>query len=406
MGFFSDSLFVTEQPKPTREQCGACGLLGGCQSPKMPVQGNGERGVMVIGDVPDIAGDSSGRAWGGSTGQYLRELVRSIGWAWERDLWTTSALACLGSPSGDRARYCRPLLLNRIRELQPHTIILMGQYALQAVVGESFGSEELGMVSEWVNITFPSREPLAWITSLYNPAQLDTKNGMRKKFWEHNFIQALRDSEKRASEGRHWPVLRDYNTHVDVVRDPSEAASIIRDIVATSRASAFDYETDRLKPDHTESQIVSCSICTEGGYTIAFPWVGEAITAAGEYLRSPAPKAASNSKFEDRWTLAHFGHPVRNLAWCTMNSAHIIDYRPGYCSIKTQAYLYLGWPLYDKHIHQFFDTGAGPNEPNDIHKIDIDQLLRYNGIDSAVEYDVAVAQMRYLQHPLLREFDV
>lgn len=395
MGFFADSLFVIPEPKATREQCGACGLQPNCRTPKMQVQGQGASGVMLVADGIDGAGDHAGRTWGGDTGRMLREQVRHAGLDWDRDLWVTSALACRGESSGDRARYCRPLLLNRIKELQPTVIVLLGQYAMQSVVGESFNTEELGTIDEWVGLTIPSRNPGAWLASTYNPARFDNRNNMRRSFFEQHFATAL---ELRHSG--HPPAGRDYNADIHIERDHNRAAALIRDITASGAATAFDYETNMIKPDNPARKIHTVSICVAGQWTLACPFAGAVIPALGEYLRSPGYKFASNMKFEDRWTRAVYGHPVNGLAWCTMNMAHVIDNRKGFTSIKTQSYLLLGWPLYDGHIHQFFAESANPNDVNGIAKIDVDQLLHYNGIDSAVEFDVAIMQMEKLRHPL------
>ena len=394
VGFFSDSLFVVPEPKPTREQCGACGLLTHCMTPKMSVQGQGRAGVMLVADGIDGAGDHSGQTWGGDTGRTLRGLVRRAGLDWDYDIWVTSALACRGAATGNRVRNCRPLLLKRITELQPTVIVLLGQYAMQAVVAESFQTESTGTIDEWIGLQIPSREPAAWLTPTYNPAHFDPRNKMRARFFEQQFLAAL--------ELRHKPLpeARDYNATVHIERDHRRAAALIRDITRSGVSTAFDYETNMLKPDNPERKIHTVSICVGGEWTLACPFTGDVVAALGEYLLSPGYKFASNQKFEDRWTRAVYGHPVNGLAWCTMNMAHVIDNRPGFTSIKTQSYIHLGWPMYDGHIHKFFAESTNPNDINGIAKIDTDQLLLYNGIDSALEYDVALIQMAILDHPL------
>lgn len=399
MTFFSESLFIVPEPKATRPQCGACGLLQGCVSPKMAVQGAGAAGVMLVADAPDIAGDGIGVTWGGSTGAQLRELVRGAGLVWDRDLWVTSALACRGQANGDRARWCRPLLMERINQLQPSVIILMGQYALQSVVGESFATEELKTIDEWAGMAIPSRNPQAWLCPVQNPTRLANSPGnIRQKFFEHHLRIALDHRHHGRPTGH-----RDYNADVHIVRDHKKAAAIIRAIIRRGAPTAFDYECNMLKPENPARKIYSISICDNGERTIACPMVGDVIQATIEYLQGPQPKFGSNIKFEDRWGRDVFGIDTNGWAWDTMNMAHIIDNRPMFSSIKKQAFLWTGWPLYDQHIHQFFDVGGTSNDLNHIHKIDIDQLLQYNGVDSAVEFDVAFLQMQHLQHPLFEE---
>lgn len=397
MGFFDESLFQVAEPKPTREQCGACGLLKTCLTPKMEIQGEGRAGIMLVGNVPDIAGDGAGVVWGGDTGQRLRALVRACGLSWDRDLWVTSALACHGKANGDRARACRPLLMKRIQQLQPKMIILLGQYALQSVVGQAMDTEELGTIDEWNGFIMPMRDPLCWLAPTHDPATVKTKNGMREKFFEHHITTAL----QFAIEYDRPHALRDYEQDVVLEYDHQAAAAYIRGITERGRPTAIDFETNMIKPDNPAGQIHTVSICEAGEWTLATPFVGDVVAAFGEYAKSPAIKIASNMKFEDRWTWAYYGHALAGLAWDTMAMAHVIDTRKGITSIKTQGFIHYGWPLYDGHIHKFFEEGENPNAVNGIAKINLGQLLLYNGVDSALEYDVALAQMALLQHPIL-----
>jgi len=158
---------------------------------------------------------------------------------------------------------------------------------------------------------------------------------------------------------------------------------------------AFDYETNCLKPEYKGAEIKSCSVCWGGKTTIAYPWKGEAIDATIELLKAPHAKIASNLKFEHRWSKKILGIKVKNWMWDTMIASHVIDNRPGITSLKFQAFVLLGQGNYNRHIEPYLESKKGEHL-NNIQEIEIEDLLLYNGLDSLLEYKVAVNQMRRL----------
>ena len=130
---------------------------------------------------------------------------------------------------------------------------------------------------------------------------------------------------------------------------------------------------------------------------MAFPWTKQVAAYMSLLLRADHPKIASNLKFEERWTCAILGHGVNNWQWDTMQAAHVLDNRQEICSIKFQAYARLGFPLYDGSVGKFLYAPSS-NAPNRINRADFGELLKYNSLDSLLEYKVAQLQMRDLKH--------
>jgi hypothetical protein len=166
----------------------------------------------------------------------------------------------------------------------------------------------------------------------------------------------------------------------------------MRDFVGVA---AFDYETTMLKPDYSTAEIVCCSIAW-ANYSgvvkcIAFPYGKIVDESFRKFLKSPIPKIASNMKFEERWTRKVFGHGARNWRWDTMQAAHVLDNRPGITSVKFQAFVLLGFPIYDKHISKFLE-GESTTVNQILTEVRPDQLLLYCGLDSLVEAKVAFLQ--------------
>jgi hypothetical protein len=199
-----------------------------------------------------------------------------------------------------------------------------------------------------------------------------------------------------SKEGRPWEVVPDYKSKVDCIFSPSEAARLIRSMITLGGLVAFDYETTAVYPEHEGAAIVACSVCWNGKVTIAFPWLGEAVDAMRELLRSPLGKIASNMKFEERWTRHTFGRGARNWVWDTMLAAHLIDNRPEITGLKFQAFVLLGAQSYDDHIKPYLKAKKGQRVNRIKDDVETRQLLEYNGLDSLLEYKVAMIQSRLI----------
>jgi hypothetical protein len=199
--------------------------------------------------------------------------------------------------------------------------------------------------------------------------------------------------------------IRDYESEVDVIESPDRAAAILAKMLRRYGTIAFDYETNMKKPYDPKARIISCAVSWQGEKTVAYPWVGEAIPATIALLRSPNhPKIAANLKFEDSWTATILKVKVANWLYCTMTGAHIIDNRAeeekkskGATSVKFQAFVQLGFPPWDEHIKPYLKGTRGGNEVNRIDEIPLHELLKYNGLDALLEYEVAMKHKPILE---------
>lgn len=402
-GFFAGSRVRGGAPVRTLPQCGACGLHKRCRSPKMPVFGEGGKRVLVVGDSPSQDDDKQGTPFSGSAGKYLRREFNKFGGNLDRDAWLINALACATpkgrTPTNAEVVYCRPTVTKVIRELKPDIIIPMGASAVNAVLGTVWG-ESTGAMERWAGWVIPSQDLNAWVCPTWHPDHLAREDDeiLHRQFRDH-LTSAL------ASPGVPWPAGPPrWADNVLRVTDVVEAASWLR--YAAKRqtgAIAWDYETNMLKPDNDDARIVSCSVAwgrRGPERCIAFPWHGEAITAMGELLRSPIPKIASNLKFEDRWTRKEFGHRVRAWAWDTMLAAHVADNRPAITSVKFQAFVRCGAPVWNDKIEPFLKSKGDEQVNSILREIDMNDLLLYNGLDAWLEFMVAVDQCNELGAPL------
>src|SRR4051812_20143993 len=124
MGFFAAA-----EPAAARQRsslvplCGVCGLLKGCRSPRMPVSGEGRKGILIVGEAPGMNEDERGIQFCGKTGKLLERTLAKFDVDMRRDCWLTNSLACRPPRNKiDDARkidYCRPLVVRAVNELRP-----------------------------------------------------------------------------------------------------------------------------------------------------------------------------------------------------------------------------------------------------------------------------------------------
>ncbi len=376
-------------------QCGACGLYKSCNSPKMPVSGKGNKKVLIVAEAPGESEDEEGIQLIGASGKELRRVLSSLGVSLDRDCWKTNAIICRPEdnrkPTKKEIDYCRPSLLKTIEECRPEVIIPLGQVAVRSLIGHLWKSDP-GSIGRWAGWTIPSQQLNTWICPTYHPSFLLRKNfsGQVAKIWFRRHLK-----EAFSFDSRPWTKLPDYNRRIKLFFEPDEAIPFIDDLIRDEYPITFDYETNMLKPDGADAEIVCCSVCNSKGKTIAFPWYGPVIKEMGRLLRSKVPKIAANLKFEDRWTRKEFGHPVRNWIFDTMQGAHVLDNRRAISSVKFQAFVQLGFGVYDEHISSYLKSDAS-NTPNRIRKLDMRDLLKYCALDSILEYEIAKKQMGLL----------
>ena len=402
-GFFASS---TKAPtRPTNDlvpACGACGLHKKCSSPKMPVTGDGGRGILVVAEAPGKNEDEQGVQLVGKAGQHFRKVLSKLGYDLDDDCWKTNALICRPmtasgtnrKPSNQEVEYCRPNLLQTIKELKPRVVVPMGGPAIESVVGYCWGKSNVGSVGRWVGFQVPAQRVNAWVCPTYHPSFVAREDDEVVNLWFERHLESAFDIV-----GRPWETVPTWEQDVRVVMNDEKAAGVLRKMMTKpDGAVAFDYETTTLKPDTPWSEVVCCAVSwglTEPKMTMSFPWRGEARRAMGELLRSPIPKIAANMKFEDRWTRKEFGHRPRNVVHDTMLMAHVMDNRPGICGLKFQSFVHLGQPEYDSHVSPYLEA---PNArmKNKVKLVDKGQLFKYNGLDALLAFRLAVRQLQQM----------
>jgi uracil-DNA glycosylase family 4 len=399
--FFPPSeLMVIKAPMSKEPECGSCKLLNTCNSPKMPVSGGGRRKVLLVAEAPGKDEDRVGKQFVGNSGQLLEDRLARGGLDMRRDCWLTNALICrppdnkIPKPEERYIGYCRPNLINTINELKPEVIILMGSVPVTSLLAWLWKDDKLGGITRWAGYQIPDQKLNAWVCPIFHPAALQhSKNEVMDRLFDRHLIAAAK------LRGRPWKEKPDYTEKLIVYTDPEEAADMIDSFCPSGSQIAFDYETNMLKPDSNLAQIYSCSICPGGTVSFAFPWHGRAIKAVRNVLRNKKiEKLGQNIKFEERWTWKAFGHGVKNWRYDAMIGSHCLDNggkTRAVTSIKFQAYVLRGVAPWDEHVKPFLSTPGkkGGNAVNRIKQVALESLLKYNAMDSLMEYEVGQIQL-------------
>lgn len=394
--FFEPTKFALNTIDSDTPNCGDCGLFRKCHTPKLPVYGKGQKKILIVSESPSKETDYSadGDASLGKSSEYLKEALRAANIVLSEDCWLTSSLRCRPENNwiakSEWIDYCRPNLINTIKELQPQVIIPLGGYACKSVLSYARSTNEKADILRWTGWHIPSQKLNAWICPTFHPSYVDREAESRKTFLPELFKDQLRRACSRTT--RPWKVVPDYRKEVKIVYDPEEINVYLRRFNRPGTSVAIDYETNMLKPQDAKAKFVSASACWEGKETISFPWSSQIEAAWITLLTNPqVGKIASNAAFEHSWTEVQLGVLIQNWTHDTMLTAHVLDQREGITSIKFLSFVYLGIEEYDSHIHPYL-VGEGSYAENRIRQVPLHDLLTYGGLDSLLEFKVSQIQ--------------
>jgi uracil-DNA glycosylase family 4 len=370
----------------------------------MPVYGEGKRGILFIGTSPSDKDDESGVPFSprGEAGRHLRQTLESFGVDLQEDCWSTNAMICKNPAKLDPAtnqpkqpiqpkelEWCRANLTKTIKDLKPRVIIPMGFPAVKQLLVPLF-RDDVGQMATWAGWEIPLQKLNTWVCPIVSPqnvvsAASDRNGKVVSLLWEKQLETALMHTK------RPWDVFPDYAENVRLLLDPDEAVAWLDRIIRQGKPTAFDWETNCLKPDAAGAKLVSAGFHS-AGETVAFLASGERIkNKLAEFCASDLPKIGANNKFEDRWARKHLGTPVKNWVWDCMLSAHHLDNRSGITSVKFQAFVLLGYEPWDAVVGKYLEAPDAVSL-NQIHKVDTKSLLTYNALDAVVEFTIALKQ--------------
>jgi len=418
-GFFSSSTiekYSGEKRTSTIAACGSCGIYKKCKNPKLTAIGKGKKKILIINDCVSAKEDYHGTY---IIPNNIKKAFKDCGIDIEKDCKVIAAIQCF---NGDRQgkhswcsyaqiEACRPRIMKEVAEYKPRMIFLLSgqifkkaedsKFAVESYLGHRW-KKELGGVHKWRNHVIPDHENNCWVVPTYSPQYIERhaiKKGMdtTEIFWRQDISQALEYLDK--------PLPHKFETsQIEVLTKEKEINSRLNRILQLQPYIAFDYETTGLKPHRKEQKIYTCSICDNLDSAFAFPMSDEILTNfKAILLQWRIRKIAANLKFEHIWSNVKLGTNVMGWLWDTMLTAHLIDNRKMITSLKFQSFVRFGVEDYDSHIAPFLKATDkevdkyGANGLNQIHKIDMKDLLIYNGMDALLEYHLALDQMERMK---------
>ncbi len=119
--------------------CGLCGLSQ-ARTNAVPGEGPANADIMLVGEGPGFHEDRQGRPFVGAAGQYLEELLASIGLTRE-DVYITNVVKCRPpqnrDPLPEEIEACRPYLDRQIELIRPKLIVTLGRFSMNLFMPEA-----------------------------------------------------------------------------------------------------------------------------------------------------------------------------------------------------------------------------------------------------------------------------
>ncbi len=397
-GFFN---IAPIKPEKGGRTCAACGRYKYVLNPKMEPFGNCKLDILNVGEAPGETEDRRGKQWQGKIGNALQYSFEKLGYDLFDDCVNINSMNCRPTdkkgnnrePSATEISCCRPRVLNVIETYKPKVILLFGQAAVDSIIGPKW-MKDLGTISRWRGFRIPDREYNAWLCPLFHPSYPERGEKEIRTVWMQDLESAL------AMHLKPFPKWTDESKQVEIITD----LSILEDI---GDVFALDYETTGLKPHNTKLHHIACaSVCDRKDHSYAFMFPEEGsrnMRYLRRLLKSRRKKIASNIKFEDTWTYVILNITLTDWYWDTMLAAHVLDNRPWITSIKFLSYIHFGIHDYDNEIAPYLHSDNKKNA-NSVNRIDEliktetgrTKLLTYCGMDSLLEFKMAMKQIREL----------
>ena len=151
------------------ESCTRC-TLSQKRTNAVPGEGSLAADIMFIGEGPGFYEDRDGRPFVGPAGQFLEELLASVGLK-RHDVYITNMVKCRPPNNRDplpgEIESCHPYLDRQMEMVSPKVVATLGRYSFSKFFpGESIGKAR-GKPRSWRSYTvYPMYHPAA---ALHNP---------------------------------------------------------------------------------------------------------------------------------------------------------------------------------------------------------------------------------------------
>lgn len=135
-------------------------------------RGNPEAKLMIIGEAPGTEENRQGKPFVGRSGQLLDQILTSVGFDPEKDVFITNAVfrlppgddgKPLRKPTSDEIKFYKPWLMEIIRLVDPKIMLLSGNVATESLLGQTGITRLRG---QWFQVDG------RWMMPIFHPAYL------------------------------------------------------------------------------------------------------------------------------------------------------------------------------------------------------------------------------------------
>lgn len=401
MGFFSKKETSIKRTK----QCSRCKLFIDCNNPNLEGFINPNSKILFIGDIPSKRSQSAGKCINGVLEKILIDALNNIGIDFYTECSYVPVLGCHIADIDKNAnrinraiKYCYPGIQHVLMKSNPKVIVSLGKHATKSFL-KKYWERDFGKFRRWRGFHIPIREYKAWLVPLYSPKTLaqniDAEFGKQRNMFLTNkvilendllLVKSLLDQE--------FPEYENELKYCHVLTEKEGLSYLDNLIQRNPKFLAFDYETTGLKPYNKDHKIYSVSFCYEDNRAVAFRWTDKVKELTKPILENESiKKIASNMKYENVWSDIISDIDVQGWFWDTMLMAHVMDSRSEITSLKFQAFVNMGVLDYESSIKQYLRADSS-NGLNNIFNCDELNMLKYNAMDSLLEYRLAFLQMK------------
>ena len=406
-----------------REDCETCGLCESAFHPKLSFAGEGNLGIVIIGEFPSREEEEQGDYFAGKDYTFLRNTLGEIGISLETDCYYLCAVSCRTPrnrpPKKMEVASCGPRLDRFLTKLKPKVIICLGQAAFNSVIAPRVTGRLRGTAyNKFYGDLIPDQELGCHIMTTYSVRELMdcriyedggigkplyTRDKSVAREWKEHLFSACQAYNRDVT-------VTNYTQHCHVTKDCDIATDWILNALEWDKV-AFDYETTGIKP-HRKGHRIVCASISNGTDSYAFPFFDDPTfkKAWKRLMLSDNKKIAHNIGFEYLWTNECCGYWPNNLYWDTMLAAHILhNQKP--TGLKFCTYTEFGVIGYDDAADAYLKASTkdvlvyGENAFNRIDKVPIMDLLLYNALDSLFTYRLYERQIGRFDEFIMKGMD-
>jgi len=217
--------------------CADCRLDQSCQTPKMPVYGNGKKKVLIVLDTPSQNEDERGEPYAGPRGLLFKELLEDrLGIKVKRDCWTIFAVRCCAKKTIKpyNSEPCRRYIHSDIEELNPSVIIPVGYWAFVGLVGDRLLGRHRGSGSgDWAGHVIPDQFYGRWVCPTWDLFLLNMEtnrpDAVRIEQLIQHFDKAISMIDKPVE-------IVDYNAAVKLIKGDVAITRFLNDLQDRAKA--------------------------------------------------------------------------------------------------------------------------------------------------------------------------